>query len=306
MSGTPHVLMIFLDGVGIGKKNPAINPFFSSRLTTLQSLLGGNIPYLRNCHYSGNHVTLKPINATLGVPGLPQSGTGQTALLTGVNASKFIGKHFGPYPYSTLKPVIEEKNIFKVLSTAHKKTLYANAFPPKYFEYINSTKTRTTAISYSWLSSGFALNTHETLAHGKALSSDITSEKWNKLGFPSVPELSLQDAGKRLIELTNKHHFVLFEYYYTDHAGHSQSMETSRQVLEAIDGMLEGVVQHLDPKKHLLLLTSDHGNIEDLSTKSHTRNPVPLLLMGKGHTHMASKIKNLTHVTPAILNVLLS
>ncbi len=306
MSEPPHVLMIFLDGVGIGKNNPEINPFFNAKLKTLQSLLGGKLPYLRNCHFSNNHVSLTPINATLGVPGLPQSGTGQTALLTGVNASKFIGKHFGPYPYSTLKPIIEEKNIFKHLASAQKKVLYANAFPPKYFEYINSPKTRTTAISYSWLSSGFKLNTHETLARGEALSSDITSEKWNRLGFPKVPELTLQEAGKRLIHLTNKHHFVLFEYYYTDHAGHSQSMETSVQTPEAIDGMLEGVIERLDPRKHLLLLTSDHGNIEDLSTKSHTRNPVPLLLMGKGHTQLASKIKNLTHVTPAILNLLLS
>ncbi len=49
----------------------------------------------------------------LGVEGLPQSGTGQTSIFCGVNASKIVGKHFGPYPYSTLIPIIKEKNIFK-------------------------------------------------------------------------------------------------------------------------------------------------------------------------------------------------
>jgi hypothetical protein len=110
--------MIFLDGVGIGKKNSSVNPFFSASLPTLQKLLEGNIPYLRSKKFNSNGTAVSSLNATLGVEGLPQSGTGQTALFCGVNAPQIIGKHFGPYPYSTLKKVVSKK-IF--LSNSNKK-----------------------------------------------------------------------------------------------------------------------------------------------------------------------------------------
>ena len=304
MPDPPHILMLFLDGVGIGRTDPKVNPFFAANMKTLRSLLGGALPDLRNSHLSTNNASLRPINATLRVTGLPQSGTGQTVLLTGMNAAAYIGKHYGPYPYSTLKPILEQKNIFKQLSERGKKVFYANAFPPRYFEWINSPKGRTAVISYSWLASGFKLNTNEVLARGDALSADITGERWNALGFPSVPVLTPQEAGKRLVGFIENYNFVLFEYYLTDKAGHSQSMEKAVDALEQIDSLLEGIVEHMNFKKHLIVLTSDHGNLEDLSTKSHTRNPVPLLVIGSGHKEFTSEVKSLTHVTPSLLQLL--
>ncbi len=294
--------MLFLDGVGIGKKDASINPFFTANLKTLRSLLDGKLPHLRDARHSNLLCSLVPINATLGVEGLPQSGTGQTALMTGMNAAKFIGKHFGPYPYSTLKPVIQEQNIFKMLSEKGKKVFYANAFPPKYFEYINSTKMRMTAITYSWLSSGFALNTHEVLARSEALSADITSQRWNSQGFPSVPNLTPQEAGKRLARFSDEYDFTLFEFYYTDHIGHHQSIPQAIEVLELLDALLEGIISHFDAERNLFFITSDHGNLEDLSTKTHTRNPVPLFAYGRHHTELTSRVKNLTQVVPSLLN----
>ncbi|MBI3193345.1 MAG: alkaline phosphatase family protein [Ignavibacteriae bacterium] len=301
---SPHVLMLFLDGVGIGKKDASVNPFFAANLKSLRSLLDGKLPHLRDAHHSNSLSSLVPINATLGVEGLPQSGTGQTALMIGMNAAKFIGKHFGPYPYSTLKPIIQEQNIFKVLSDKGKKVFYANAFPPKYFEYINSTKMRMTAITCSWVSSGFALNTHEILAHGEALSADITSQRWNAQGFPTVSELTPQEAGKRLARFSDEYDFTLFEFYYTDHIGHHQSMPQAIEVLELLDALLEGIINHFDAERNLFFLTSDHGNLEDLSTKTHTRNPVPLFVYGKLHKQLTSSVKNLTHVVPALLDIM--
>lgn len=304
MTGSPHVLMLFLDGVGIGKNDRSVNPFISAEMKTLRSLLGGAVPYRQHCHISNTHLHVTPINATLGVEGLPQSGTGQAALLTGVNAAKVIGKHFGPSLYSTLKPIVEEKNIFKLLSNLGKKVFYANAFPPRYFEFINSQKGRMGAIAYAWRNSGFQLNTHDTLARGEALSADITAEGWNKMGFPNVPELTLQEAGKRLARFSDIYDFVLYEYYFTDDAGHSQSMEKAIVTLQNVDRLLEGIVEHFNFKKNLFLLTSDHGNIEDVSTKSHTRNPVPLLAMGIGHEAVARKVKRLVDVAPAVVRLI--
>ena len=303
MARAPHVLMLFLDGVGIGHKDSHNNPFFATTLDTFSRVLGGTMPHLRKAHLSSWFATLAPVNATLGIAGLPQSGTGQTSLMTGVNAARHIGKHFGPYPYSSLKPVIQERNIFRQLHTMGKKVFYVNAFPRQFFEHIRSTKTRTTAITMSWMLSGFTLNDDKVLATGKALSADITSERWNALGYPDMPVLTTQGAGRRLVELAKQHDFVLYEYYFTDHAGHSQSISEARQVLQKLDGLLEGILSTFDHEKMLLLITSDHGNLEDLSTKTHTRNPVPLLCVGTKHRQVADRVKNLTHVTPAIVQL---
>jgi 2,3-bisphosphoglycerate-independent phosphoglycerate mutase len=297
----PRVLLIFLDGVGIGKKDPTVNPFFAANLPALSNILDGNIPYLHAKNFYSDTVSMKKINATLGVEGLPQSGTGQTALLCGVNAAKIICKHFGPYPYSSLRKVIEEKNIFRNLSKLKKKVFYANAYPPKYFEYFEKHETRRTATTFAYTMSGFHLNDHEVLEKKEAVASDITNEKWNAMGFPEVPAITPEQAGKRLVKFLEKYDFVFYEYYFTDHAGHSQSMTKGKEELEKIDGLLSGILEDFDKKSMLLIMTSDHGNLEDLSTKSHTRNPVPLLLVGKNQT--LKSLTSISQVAPGILSL---
>jgi 2,3-bisphosphoglycerate-independent phosphoglycerate mutase len=65
---------------------------------------------------------------------------------------------------------------------------------------------------------------------------------------------------------------------------------------------LKGILESFDYEKDILLMISDHGNIEDLSVKTHTMNPVPLIVVGKQHPHFSSRIKNLTHITPAVIS----
>jgi len=208
MKKAPHILLLFLDGVGIGGEEH--NPFFNSNLPVLANLLNGKIPRLRVSAVQNKQVSLKQINATLGVPGLPQSGTGQTSLLTGINAQRLIGKHFGPYLHSALKPVIEEKNIFRQLGELGKKCFYANAFPHQYFDYI-ANKKRVTAIPHAWLTSGNLLNDHKSLESGISLSADITNQRWHMMGYPGMPVIPAEEAGRRLVKLTGQYDFVLYE-----------------------------------------------------------------------------------------------
>jgi bisphosphoglycerate-independent phosphoglycerate mutase (AlkP superfamily) len=109
----------------------------------------------------------------------------------------------------------------------------------------------------------------------------------------------------RLGNLTGLYDFVLFEYYYTDHAGHSQSATEAVEIIKMLDQLIDGILTAIDVTNTLLVVTSDHGNMEDLSTKSHTRNPVPLIAAGAGHRAFATGLTDLTHVAPAILNYLI-
>ena len=307
-----RVLMLFLDGVGIGKKDPDVNPFLTARLPALRSLFDGELPTLRNRRLSSRYALVFPLDSTCGIPGLPQSGTGQTSLFTGENGPGLIGKHFGPYPYSTLKPVIEEKNIFRRLLQAGKSPYFANAFPQRFFDYAKLHKSRLTVTTLSCLYAGVPLLRAEDLRAGRGLSADITNAGWRQLGYPDIAPIEPAEAGRRLARLTANHDFVLFEYWKTDHAGHSQSMNEAIHVLEVFDSMLVGVIEGLDIQSTLLIITSDHGNIEDISTKSHTRNPVPVVLFGHRFDEVASLLQgsgrrpaNLSKVTPALLRFLL-
>ncbi|HUL43795.1 MAG TPA: alkaline phosphatase family protein [Bacteroidota bacterium] len=301
-SPATHLLFLFLDGVGIGHK--LHNPFFEARIPVLQSLLGGKMAELHDCHRSDSHASLVPLNATLGVDGLPQSGTGQSALLTGQNTSRIIGRHFGPYTYSSLKPVVENENIFLQLVRRGKKVCYANAFPRRYFDYIHSPRARMTPIAYSWFSTGMQFNGAEELRKGRALSADITNERWPDLGYPDIAPISSEQAGRRLARLLRKNDLVFFEYFQTDHAGHHQSMAEAVSCLERIDELLGGFLDEADGSEMTALVTSDHGNMEDLSVKTHTRNPVPLLAFGAHHHVLTAGAKNLTHVSRGILKLL--
>ncbi len=303
--------MIFLDGVGIGLKDPGINPVVAARLPFLRELLGGEVPTLGKRRWNAPRATVLPLDATLGVPGLPQSGTGQTALFTGVNAAKLIGKHFGPFPYSTLRPVIEAHSIFKRLQLAGRASCFANAFPQKYFDYIENRKTRTTVTTFSCLTAGIPIRRAADLVQGKGVSADITGEGWAALGHPTVPVITPQEAGRRLVALTGEYEFVLFEYWKTDQAGHSRNMAGAVHILEMFDDLLGGVLEAADSTQTLIVLTSDHGNIEDISTKTHTRYPVPLILAGTRHADVAERVlhfggrsPDLTHVLPTLMEVL--
>jgi len=306
-----RVLLFFLDGVGIGRKDPHINPVVAARMPFLRGLLGGEVPSLGHRKWSGPHATLLPLDATLGVAGLPQSGTGQTALFTGVNAAKLIGKHFGPFPYSTLRPVIEAHSIFKRLQLAARAGCFANAFPQKYFDYIERRKTRTSVTTFSCLTAGIPVRRDTDLLSGMGVSADITGEGWAALGYPDMPVITPAEAGRRLSVLTQKYDFVLFEYWKTDKAGHDCNMGEAVRLLELFDMLLGGVLTTVDLSSTLIVLTSDHGNIEDLSTRSHTRHPVPLILAGHHHAQVAGRVNHfggrtpdLTHILPTLMEVL--
>jgi hypothetical protein len=297
------VLMIFWDGVGYGREDASSNPFFSANLPTFTALFGGSMPSLKNRRIYSSLATTTPVNTTLGIQGLPQSGTGQTAIFTGVNAPQKIGRHFGPHPSSALIPIIHTKNIFVRLQQRGKKGYFVNAFPQRYFDFINSPRGKTPVVALSYLSAKLRLNTVEDIVAGQALSADFTNEGLNSFGY-QLPILTTRQAGKKFYEIGESSDFTLMEYFFSDKAGHSQKMKSAVDVLERMDGFLAGILESFNHQDDILIFVSDHGNLEDLSTKSHTRNPVPLIVVGEDRKYFSARITKLTDVTPAIVSFL--
>ena len=303
-----QVLMIFLDGVGLGEPNPETNPFLRANLPHLTSLLGGHAFALNGGRLDTSLATLVPTDATLGINGLPQSATGQTTMLTGVNASRALGYHWGPHPNEPLRQIIDRASIFRKLNERGLHTAFANAYPERYFKEVERGKRGLSPTGLAARAGGLRLRDHDDLRQGQALSAFLTNQGWRDvLGYTDLPDITARQAGQTLAALARQHDYTLFEHYYTDVCGHHQDWTQAVQTLEALDQFLSGVLDGLGPDM-LLVVTSDHGNIEDLSVRGHTLNPVPTLIVGQNAGHnrsqMADAITSLCDITPAILRLL--
>ncbi|MGA7839137.1 MAG: metalloenzyme [Ignavibacteriaceae bacterium] len=296
------VLMIFIDGVGIGKKDYQYNPFFKYGFKTFTELFG-DIPHLNKQKLNGDRAHIFPVDARLGIGGFPQSGTGQTAIFCGMNAAKFVGKHFGPFPYSTLTPIIEKENILGEFKKMGEHVAFANAYPKAFFDYLKSGRGRLTVTTLSCKLSGIRLNKLSDLKRGNALTAEITNERWNsKLNY-KLPVITPQLAAKRLLRIASKNKFTLYEYYLTDHFGHGRYDGTFEPDLKALDELLFTVFTNYDKEELTIIICSDHGNFEDISVKTHTLNPALAITAGKHAKKLSDKIKDLTQIKSAILEI---
>lgn len=293
--------MIFIDGVGIGKEDYEYNPFYKYGFKTFTENFG-SIPHLNNPRLSNSNGYVFPVDATMGIPDIPLSGTGQTSIFCGVNAPKIIGKHFGPYPYSTLVPIIEEKNILKEFKNRRKKVTFVNAYPKVFFDYVNSGRRRLSVTTLSCLLTGIKLNKISDLHKGRAISAEIDNRRLVERMNYKLPVIKPETAANRLLRIASKNHFTLFEIFHTDHLGHGRNIDWLEYTLKVLDHFLFHLTQNLSTNM-TLVVCSDHGNFEDLSIKMHTLNPALGMVFGKYSESLSKKIKTLADIKPAIMEM---
>jgi hypothetical protein len=296
-----RTLFIFLDGIGLGQNNLETNPFSRARMPNLSRLLNGRALIIESAPFHGEHASLIAVDPNVGVSGLPQSATGQAILLTGKNIPAELGYHYGPKPNPDVAAYLKDDTLFSNLARAGKKTALLNAYPPRYFDGIDSGKRLYSSIPMAVTNAGIPLFRHDDLFAGRALSADFTGEGWRTmLGFVDSPVMNAEEAGRKLGEVAKEYDFSLFEYWASDYAGHGQEMDTAVRLMETFDGVLGGLVN--DWKDGLILVTSDHGNMEDLSTRRHTDAPVPALVIGDktAREEFTRDMKHLTDIAPAI------
>ncbi len=284
MKTLPKILFVFVDGLGLGGNDPEINPLRDARFPNLAKLLS----------------SATPLDACLGVDGLPQSATGQTTLVTGVNAAKEMGRHIEGFPPASLKKLIEQENVFAKLRNMGRRCTFANSYWIDDPHNIPSRRQSVTTVM-ALTALGDVRGKKELLA-GDAVNHDITRWTMHTRGYDG-PLVSPEEAADHLLGIGEENDFTLFEYFLTDRAGHARNRELVFQTLETLERFLPKVATFAEQPNHLFLLCSDHGNIEDLSTFSHTRNPVPLIALGT-HAERFRHLEFLDDVVPAILEVL--
>jgi len=303
------ILFLFLDGVGLGADDPERNPFALAELPNLSRLLDGRRMVAEAAPFVGSRLTLLALDANLGIAGLPQSASGQATLLSGLNIPAKLGYHYGPKPNQAIADLIAEHNLLKKLKTAGLQVAFLNAFPDAYFEAIGSGHRLYGTIALAAMRAGVPLYTVDDLRLGRAISADFTAQGWHdRLGYKDTPVIEPAEAGRQIARQADEFEFMLFEYWLTDFAGHEQDMQAACDLLVAFDQVLGGLLESWDDCSGLILVTSDHGNLEDLSTHRHTSNPVPAILIGAPELRQpfAAGLHDLTGIAPAIERFLLS
>jgi hypothetical protein len=292
-----RLLLIFLDGVGMGAPDPTTNPFVTAEIPTLMSLLGGRRPLAGLPRLETERALFVPTDAGLGVAGLPQSATGQATILTGRNVPREIGRHWGPKPNAEVAAILRQGTLFSRLAARGLRAGLLNAYPQRYFDAIASGHRGYSAIPLAVRAAGLPLLTVADLYSGRALAADFTGEGWPE---PGAPVYSLTAAGHQLAVLAGQYHFTFFEHWVTDYVGHRGSLAEGRRVLERFDGVLGGLLEAWDDSAGLIVITSDHGNLEDLAQRHHTANRVPTLVIGAGRRQFAAELADLAGLAPAI------
>lgn len=289
MSGpvTPRVLFILVDGLGLGRPDSADNPVYSAACPCLRRLLDS---------------AAVPVDAGLGVAGLPQSATGQTALLTGVNAAERMGRHIEGFPGPALRAIVQAENIYDKLAARGFKATFANAYYTNDVAEVESRRIQSVTTVAALKAFGSVRNTRDMLA-GRAVYQDLTRESLRTRGYDG-PLVSPTDSARDLLAVARDHDFTLFEYFQTDRAGHKGSRAEKDKVLAMFDEFLSGIAGFPDEDpRNLLVLTSDHGNIETDSSPLHSENPVPLVAIGYGAARLKARVSSIADVTPALVEL---
>ncbi|MBI4445810.1 MAG: peptidase [Acidobacteria bacterium] len=264
------MLFIFVDGLGIGQEDPEWNPLavFEPRILKFFQGRLGPFPKQGVC---------VPTDAQMGVPGLPQSATGQTSIFTGINAAELLGCHLRGFPNTRLKNLIQSRSVFRLLKERGHSVTFANAYTPGFFSRPRRRHSVTTTMS---LEAQVPLRSVTDLLNGRSLFMDFTNAILKERGF-QVPIWGPQEAAQVLVDIKKEVDFCLYEYFLTDWTGHRGTLEGAVTLLRRLDDFLWEVLQRMDLEKDSILVCSDHGNIETMLHSDHTLNPVPTLLWGR-------------------------
>jgi len=285
------ILLLFFDGVGIGRADSGTNP--------ITRYPGEPFPVGDSDGSMAEGVVI-PTDATLGVSGIPQSATGQATILTGRNAAAIQGRHVNAFPSKALRTLLTAHSVLRRIHTQGKHPVFANAYHPRYFARRHS---RYSVSTWSWMAAGIPYRTLDDLHRGEAVSHDLTNRFLKRLGF-EVPLRRPAQAGRILASMTERFDFTFFEYILTDVLGHRQNYDAAVEHLAQIREMMEVLLETIKLDRHQVMLVSDHGNLEDLSTNTHTKNRVPTILWGNQTSRITGNISTLMDITPAILSIL--
>lgn len=126
---------------------------------------------------------------------------------------------------------------------------------------------------------------------------------------PEMSAVEVTDEMVKAIE-SGAYDVIICNYANGDMVGHTGLMDAAIKAVETLDAALGRIVPALDKVGGELLITADHGNVEqmvdpdtEVALTQHTTFPVPFLYRGKAGRSLADG-GNLADVAPTLLDVM--
>ncbi|MEN8223226.1 MAG: hypothetical protein ABFR36_08195 [Acidobacteriota bacterium] len=304
-------IFIFIDGIGIGSPN-GNNPFVSADPDILRLWEGAVL--------KRNEVRIKAIDPLMGVSGIPQSATGQTTIFTGKNIPRLLSKHTGSFPNRIMRKIIREENLLLKLNKSGKTGKFINAYPHHSELFSNTNveidengnlifsdkfpekyKRRISVTSSILISNNVKPFDTIDIKEKRSLYQDYSNKSLLGYGL-ELPVFSPEDAAEILYGISSDYDLILYEFFQSDIYGHRKGKSEQIELISELDNLLSSLISLMDDQQDTILITSDHGNLEDNSHKSHSLNPVPLITWGRGSRELSDKINDLSGITPGILD----
>ena len=277
------VIFLFIDGVGLARPSPE-NPLNAEVCPTLWRLI--------KCHG-------KPIDACLGVEGVPQSATGQATMFTGVNCAQVMGRHCEGFPGLALRKIVERDNLFLELKRRGRRVKFADAYLVNSADELANRRFKSVTTVMA-LTAPESVSTVGDLMNDDAVLQDLTRETIQDR-YPDIPVIPPSRAAEHLFRLARANDLTLYEFFQTDVSGHSMDYARACAVLRTYDRFLAALVRCTEAAGLTLVMTADHGNIEALGERGHTRNPVPFIAFGPREKFLRDRVASLVDVTPSLL-----
>src|SRR5882762_4357144 len=260
------VLLFFIDGLGIGARGPQ-NPldgladaeplaiFSDVQATTIDGQATVTVQQpagidQRATIFDG---IIVPTDARLGIEGRPQSASGQTTILTGINAPALLGYHKQGFPNAAMLEIIREHSIFLQLTRAGVAPItFANTYTQRFFDERPRWVSATTAAVEA---AGLPFRKVADNKAGHAVFHDFTNRTLIERGEDVAPRTP-DEAASVLARIAGENRFTLYEYFITDKVGHAQDMEAAKSILKNLAAVIRGLLMRIDLNRTSVILTS--------------------------------------------------
>lgn len=139
---------------------------------------------------------------------------------------------------------------------------------------------------------------------------DIRIPSPKGIPFDQVPQLSLAEVSAEVRKgLTGGIDLIITNFANGDVIGHTSSNDAKIKCAEVVDQYLGEVIQTARENDYLVLITADHGNLEEMVAEdgsphvAHTSNPVPFLALDQKVKLQDGVLADIAPTVCSLLNI---
>jgi 2,3-bisphosphoglycerate-independent phosphoglycerate mutase len=158
---------------------------------------------------------------------------------------------------------------------------------------------------------------HVTYFFNGGVEKEYPGEKRILVPSPKVatydlkPEMSAYEVCSTLIEAieSDRYDYIVCNFANADMVGHTGVMEAAIKAVEAVDECIGRVMEVVDLRRYVLIVTADHGNSDEMidyvnggAHTAHTTNPVPCILVDPDYRGALIEGGALKDIAPTMCN----